>query len=168
MLNSSITPAVKVVQTEAILFLKSMSERNGSDMSRQTTTLKLNYEFLERLKIERRFKFRIVICRIRSLPTLNLKIKCLGSGLPFSVHLVYHMIINFEILTSNNWFPVYFRWNFMTKQWYPKSLILQAASSLIKQLNEGSKNCSCLRPFCELIRYKLFHSLTNEKYFVIF
>ena len=85
MLDFSITPAAKVVQTEAVLFLKSMSERNGSDMSRHTTTRKLNYEFLDQLKIDRRFKLRIVIYRIRFLPTLNLRIKWFGFELPFSV-----------------------------------------------------------------------------------
>ena len=39
---------LRVVQTQAILFLKSMSERVGSDLK---TTLKSKDEFLDRLKI---------------------------------------------------------------------------------------------------------------------
>jgi len=39
--------SLRVVQTQAILFLKSMSERGGSDIQRL-----LNHEFLDRLKID--------------------------------------------------------------------------------------------------------------------
>ena len=59
---------LRVVHTKDILFLKSMSERGGSDMQGLD-------EFLDRLRIDRRFKFRVVICRIRFLPTLISKIK---------------------------------------------------------------------------------------------
>ena len=55
-----------------------MSEGNIS------TTLKLNDEFLGRLKIDSRFKFRVVTCRISSLPTLISKIKWLGFELPLN------------------------------------------------------------------------------------
>ena len=54
----------------------------GKSRIRHTTTLKLNYEFLDRLKIDSRLKFRVFFCRIRRFPTLISKIKWLGSELP--------------------------------------------------------------------------------------
>ena len=66
---------LRAVQTQAILFL----EINvGNGRIRHTTTLKLNDEYLDPLKIIKRFKFRVVICRIRLFPTSNSKIKLLG------------------------------------------------------------------------------------------
>ena len=65
-----------VVQTQAILFLKSMSERSGSD--------------IERLWIwDSSFNFRVVICRIHSFPTLISKIKWLWSGLLLNEYLFF-------------------------------------------------------------------------------
>ena len=57
------------------LIFESMSERGG------LTTLKSNNEFLDPLKIDWRFKFRVVLCRIRIFPLLISKIKWLGCGL---------------------------------------------------------------------------------------
>ena len=54
----------------------------GKSRIRYTTPLKLNDEFLDRLKIDWKFKFRVVLCRIRLFPTLVSKIKWLGSELP--------------------------------------------------------------------------------------
>ena len=42
----------------------------GKRRIRHTTTLKLDDEFLNRLKIDLRFKLRVVICRIYFFPTL--------------------------------------------------------------------------------------------------
>ena len=56
----------------------------GKSRIRHRTTLKLNDEFLDRLKMTS-FKFRVVLCRIRLFPTLISKLKWLGSGLPLSV-----------------------------------------------------------------------------------
>ena len=61
----------------------------GKRRSRHATTLKLNDEFLDQLKIEWRFKFRVVICRIRLFPTLTSKIKRLWYEL--HVPLKYNM-----------------------------------------------------------------------------
>ena len=57
----------------------------GKSRIRHTTTLKLNDEFLDRLNIDWRFKFRVVICRIRLFPTLISKIKWLLSELPLRI-----------------------------------------------------------------------------------
>ena len=54
----------------------------GKGRIRHTTTLKLNDKFLDRLKIDWTFKFRVVICRIRPFPTLISKMKWSGSELP--------------------------------------------------------------------------------------
>ena len=42
----------------------------GKGRIRHATTMNLNDEYLDRLKIDRRFKFRVVQCRIRPFPTL--------------------------------------------------------------------------------------------------
>ena len=57
----------------------------GKGRIRHKTTLNLNDEFLDRLKIDCRFKFRVVLCRIRLFPTLISKIKWFGSELPLSI-----------------------------------------------------------------------------------
>ena len=57
----------------------------GNSRIRHKTTLNLNDAFLDRLKIDCRFKFRVVLCRIRLFPTLISKIKWLRSGLPLNI-----------------------------------------------------------------------------------
>jgi len=54
----------------------------GKMRIRHTMTLKMNDEFLDRLKIYWKFKFTVVVFRIRLFPTLISKIKWLGSELP--------------------------------------------------------------------------------------
>ena len=54
----------------------------GNNRIRHRTTLKLNDEFLDRLQIDWKFQFRIVICRIRLFPTLISIIKWLESEQP--------------------------------------------------------------------------------------
>ena len=54
----------------------------GKSRIRHTMTLKLNVEFLDRLKIDCRFNFRVVPCRIRLFPTLISKLKWVEPGLP--------------------------------------------------------------------------------------
>ena len=59
----------------------------GKSRIRHTTTLKLNDKFLDWLKIDWKFKFRVVICRIQLFPTLISKMKCVwspDSGLPLT------------------------------------------------------------------------------------
>ena len=70
---------LRVVQIEAILFLKSMSERDGSDIQRLWNSISRSTP--NRLKMMS-FKFTVVLCRIRLFPTLVSKIKRLGSELP--------------------------------------------------------------------------------------
>ena len=65
----------------------------GKGRIRHTTTLNLNDEFLDRLKIDSRFKFRVVICRIRLSPTLISKIKWLVSELPLKFVLTHLKLI---------------------------------------------------------------------------
>ena len=69
---------LRVVQTRAILFLKSMSERGGSDIERRHLK-----SIWSRSRIPS-FNFSVVVCRIRLFPTLISKIKWLGSGLPLN------------------------------------------------------------------------------------
>ena len=56
----------------------------GNSRIRHKTTQKLKDGFLDRLKMDWRFKFRVVICRIRPFPTLISKIEWLESGLPLN------------------------------------------------------------------------------------
>ena len=70
--------ALRVVLTQTIFFEINV----GKSRIRHTIFLKLNDEFLDRLKIDCRFNFRVVPCRIRLFPTLISKIKWVGSGLP--------------------------------------------------------------------------------------
>ena len=56
----------------------------GKSRIRYTTTLKLNDEFLDRLKSVEDSNCRVVVCRIRLFPTLFSKIKWLGSELPLN------------------------------------------------------------------------------------
>ena len=51
----------------------------GKSRFRHRTTLNLNDEFLDRLKLGLKFKFRIVMCRIRLFPTLISEMKWLWS-----------------------------------------------------------------------------------------
>ena len=51
---------------------------------RHTTTLNLNDEFQDRLKIDCKFKIRVVLCRIRPFLTLISKIKWHVSELPLT------------------------------------------------------------------------------------
>ena len=57
----------------------------GKSRIRHTTTPNLNDELLDRLKIDCRFNFRVVLYRIRLFPTLISKIKWLWSELPLSI-----------------------------------------------------------------------------------
>ena len=68
---------LRVVKTQAILFLKSISERGGSDMEWLWNWISRSTQ--NRLKLTS-FKFIVVLCRIRLFPTLISKIKGLGSG----------------------------------------------------------------------------------------
>ena len=73
---------LRVVQTQAILFLKSMSELDGSDIERLWNLLsKSSKNRLETKSII----FRVVSSRIRLFPTLISKIKWVGSGLPLKI-----------------------------------------------------------------------------------
>ena len=58
---------LRVVQTQAILFFKSMSEGNGSD---NITTMNLIIQSIFSRSRNSSFNFRVVVCRIRYLPTL--------------------------------------------------------------------------------------------------
>ena len=75
---------LRVVQTKAISFLKSMSESVGSDIERLWNWISRLTQ--NRLKIMS-FKFRVVLCRIRLFPTLISKIKWYGSELPWILSL---------------------------------------------------------------------------------
>ena len=68
-----------VVQTQAILLLKSIAEKVGSDIKRLWNLISRSTQ--NRLKMMS-FKFRVVLCRIRLFPILVSKIKRLGSELP--------------------------------------------------------------------------------------
>jgi len=74
---------LRVVQTRTILFLKSMSERSGSDLQRLWNWISWSPQ--NRLKmVSFRFirKFRVVLCRIRLFPTMISRVKWIGSELP--------------------------------------------------------------------------------------
>ena len=73
---------LRVVQTQTILFLESMSEREGPDIQRLWN---LMIKFLDRLKVDCRFIFRVVPCRIRLFPTLISNIKWLWCGPPLNL-----------------------------------------------------------------------------------
>ena len=73
---------LRVVQTQAILFLISMPERGGSDIERLWIWIRSSSIGFESIW---KFNSRIVLCRIRLFPTLILEIKWLGSGLPLNV-----------------------------------------------------------------------------------
>ena len=75
----------------------------GKRQIRHTTTLTLNDEFRDRLKIDWKFKFRIDICRIRLFPTLIWKIKWLGSELPLSLNCHFRGKITKMITRLNSW-----------------------------------------------------------------
>ena len=68
----------------------------GNSRIRHRTTLNLNDEFLDRVKIDWIFKFRVVLCRIRLFPTLISKIKWIWSVLP---------LIKWSILGAT-WWPI--------------------------------------------------------------
>ena len=70
---------LRIVQTKFILFLKTMSERVGSEIERLWI---LNYAISIDFESILKFNFRVVLCRIRLFPTLISKIKWLGSKLP--------------------------------------------------------------------------------------
>ena len=57
----------------------------GKGRTRHTTTMNQNDEYPDRLKIDCRFKFRVVLCWIRPLPKLISKIKWFGSELPLKL-----------------------------------------------------------------------------------
>ena len=70
---------LRVVQTQAILFLKSMSERVGYDIERLWNSIPWSTQNQLKMML---FKFSVVLCRIRLFPTLISKIKWLGFELP--------------------------------------------------------------------------------------
>ena len=74
---------LRVVQTQASLFFKSMSERGGSDVERLWNGIYKSTQ--NQLKITP-LKFRVVPCRIRLFPTLISKGKWLGSELPLRLN----------------------------------------------------------------------------------
>ena len=80
----------------------------GKRRIRLTTTLKLNGEFLDRLGIGWRFKFRVVLCRIRLLPTLISKIKWLWSELPLNRS---DRSSNFPLELENHEKPIFKSWS---------------------------------------------------------
>ena len=73
---------LRVVQTTAILFLKSMSESVVSDIERLWNGISRSTQ--NRLKMTS-IKLRVVLFRIRLFPTLISKIKWLRSELPLSL-----------------------------------------------------------------------------------
>ena len=73
--NHWISPILRVVQTQAILFLESVSARVGSDIERLWIRMTLSRS--RNLS----FNFRVVISRIRLFPTLISNMKWLGSGI---------------------------------------------------------------------------------------
>ena len=56
-------------------------------------------------QIDCRFKFRVVLCRIRRFPTLISKIKCLESGLPLTCNISWKLysLGNIYHLFFSNW-----------------------------------------------------------------
>ena len=68
---------LRVVHTQGILFLEIDVVKSRI---RYTTTLKVN-EFLDRLKMDWKLKFRVVLCWTLFFPTSISKIKSLGSAL---------------------------------------------------------------------------------------
>ena len=72
------TGILRVVQTQAILFLKSMSKRVGSDIQRHWNWISRSTP--NRLKMTL-CEFRVVLCRIRPFPTFISIIKWLWSEL---------------------------------------------------------------------------------------
>ena len=71
---------IRVVQTQAILFLKSMSEKVRSVIER-LWNWSISRSTQNRLKMMS-YKFRLVTCWIHLCPTFISKIKWLGSGVP--------------------------------------------------------------------------------------
>ena len=69
----------KSIRTQAILFLKSMSERGGSDIERPWLGMTIDFESICR---NLSFKFSVIVCRIRLFPSLISEINWLGSELP--------------------------------------------------------------------------------------
>ena len=117
---------LRVVQTKVILFLKSISERGGSDMQGLD-------EFLDRLRIDRRFKFRVVICRIRFLPTLISKIKWLGSELPLTAgYIVVHN--KYSIKWSLNAIRIWANLNLTFDQRMSRNMDLETSLLVLKSL----------------------------------
>ena len=81
---------LRVVQTQTISFMQSISERGGSDMERFWI---LNDIILNQFCKFTSFKFGVVLCRIRPFPTLISKIKWLGSELPLNMIMIGYMSI---------------------------------------------------------------------------
>ena len=111
-------------------------EKNvGKSRIRHRTTLNLNNEFLGRLKIDRKFKFRVVIWRIRHFPTLISNIKWLESELP----LIFLNVIRFyrvqEIFQNSNF-------KFGISAWLQKRFLIfiwtdRSQKSLFQQIFVG-------------------------------
>ena len=90
---------LRVVQTQANLFSKLMSERGGSDIERLWS---LNLQSILSRSINSSFYFEVVVCRIRLFPTLISKIKWPGSGLPLTgkylcLFIIYLFSIHYSV-----------------------------------------------------------------------
>ena len=108
---------LRVVQIQAILFLKSMSVRGGSDIERLRIWIKWSS------KIDCRWgrsKFRVVLYRIRLSPTFISKITWLGYGLPLKFVLTHLKLIQRRYQQNiQNW------WKFWSIHWMTQILIKQ-------------------------------------------
>ena len=98
--ESWVISGLSVVQTQAILFLKSVSERVGSDIQRLWNWMMNFYiSTKNRLKMVS-FKFIVVLCRIRPFPTLISKIKWLWSELPLIWANIWRLWFQITFLNS--------------------------------------------------------------------
>ena len=71
----------------------------GNGRIRLTTILKSSDECLDRLKINSRFIFRVVICRIRPFPTL-ISQKRLGSELSLNLLVMLKKLVSDDLMTN--------------------------------------------------------------------
>ena len=115
---------LRVVQTQAILFLKSMSERGGSDLERLWNWISTSTQ--SRLKMTL-LKLRVVLCWIRLFPTLNQKIKWFGSGLPLNWLFLYQKSYFHQVYFQKRFWIIKLKWQQMlwnvTRVWLMKELI---------------------------------------------
>ena len=135
---------LRVVHNLDISFLKSMSERVGSDIERLWIWMKVSFRIDTRW---RHSKFRVVLSRIRLSPTLFSKINWLSSGLPLKFILVF-LIRHNEWLVFKFWKLYYMfntvriKWVILIKEFLGSSTFRFAHLVLIPQvkpLHESSK-----------------------------